>query len=54
MDLEICGKSKCGEFNMLKCFKIKGHEGECSFSVDRKNDYPWNKKKKDHKIEEGE
>lgn len=41
-----CPRSKCGEFNMLRCCRNVGHSGECSFVVDHENDYEWNKKQK--------
>jgi hypothetical protein len=36
---QICNRLKCGEYNMLKCVAELGHEGDCNFVVDHKNDY---------------
>lgn len=41
-----CERKTCGEYNMLRCARSAGHDGECSFVVDHENDYPWNKKEK--------
>jgi len=41
--MERCKRSKCGEYNMLRCVMSAGHEGGCNFVVDHENDYPWNK-----------
>lgn len=35
---EVCGKKRCGEYNMLKCYLTKGHTGECCFAVNSKNE----------------
>lgn len=35
-----CERKKCGEYNMLRCARAAGHDGDCSFVVDHENDYP--------------
>lgn len=40
---KACGKSKCGEFNMLKCCRAAAHAGSCCFVIDHENDYLHNK-----------
>ena len=39
----LCPRKKCGEYNMLKCVRANGHDGECCFVVDFENDYEWNR-----------
>lgn len=39
----ICGKQKCGEYNMLVCVRDRAHDGVCNYVVDHENDYPQNK-----------
>lgn len=39
-----CNSAKCGEFNMLRCVREKGHAGDHNYAVDHKNDYPHRRK----------
>lgn len=43
--IDPCNKSKCGEYNILRCCREKGHTGEHCYVIDHENDYEWNKPK---------
>ena len=34
---EICGRKKMGEYNMLQCYRSKGHDGECVYGIENKD-----------------
>jgi hypothetical protein len=34
----VCPKKKCGEYNMLKCARADGHDGDCIWVVDHARD----------------
>ncbi len=34
---DICGRKKMGEYNMLQCYRNKGHNGECVYGLENKD-----------------